>query len=124
VDFSQRDIQIAVGKQVIQRREAAGWTQAELGARLEARLGRTWPRQAVSAAEKGRRAFTAAELFAIADALGCGVPDLLRVDPSVQPLDIARVRLESALVEVRQAQASLSRREADLLAQLTKLGPS
>lgn len=59
-------IEEVIGERVREAREAAGWTQQELGGRLERYLGRTWSRQAVSAAEKGDRAFTAAELIAFA----------------------------------------------------------
>lgn len=44
-------------------------TQEQLGQAIGELLGKPWPRQTVSSAEAGRRAFTAAELVAIARAL-------------------------------------------------------
>jgi hypothetical protein len=59
-----------------------------VGEELGHYLGRPWPRQAVSAAEKGRRSFTAAELVALAAVLGRSVESLL-----VPPEDVKAVRL-------------------------------
>lgn len=58
-------IEEIVGHNVREAREAAGLTQEELGKKLENLLGREWPRQTVSAAEKGGRSFTANEMLAI-----------------------------------------------------------
>lgn len=58
-------IQEVVGERVRERREVLGLTQQQLGERLAPHLGRTWSRQAVSAAEKGGRDFAAAELVAL-----------------------------------------------------------
>jgi 8-oxo-dGTP diphosphatase len=44
-------------------------SQADLGRKLGGLLGKPWSRQTVSAAEQGRRAFTGAELFALASVL-------------------------------------------------------
>jgi hypothetical protein len=44
-----------------------GLLQAELGKDLGEYLGKTWPRHAVWAAERGQRAFTAAELRALVE---------------------------------------------------------
>jgi hypothetical protein len=43
-------------------------------------LGKPWSRQAVHQAERGRRAFTAAELAAVALALDTSIPALFRTD--------------------------------------------
>jgi 8-oxo-dGTP diphosphatase len=75
-------VEEVVGGQVRERREALGLTQEQLGRQLEPLLGRPWSRQAVSAAEKGDRAFGAAELVALAAVLHATVGDLLR--PPVQ----------------------------------------
>lgn len=53
-------------------------SQAELGKRLGAYLTKDWPRQSVSHAEAGNRAFTAVEILALARVLGVSVEDLLR----------------------------------------------
>ncbi|WP_454115481.1 hypothetical protein [Microbacterium lacticum] len=47
-------------------------------------LGTEVPRQTVWAAEKGERDFRAAELIALAAALGTTIPELLRTDDDVQ----------------------------------------
>jgi transcriptional regulator with XRE-family HTH domain len=66
-----------VGQRIRAQRERLGLTQDQLGRRLGDKLGRSWSRQAVSAAEKGDRAFTAAELLAIAFTLQVSVGHLL-----------------------------------------------
>lgn len=58
-------IEEIVGRNVREAREAAGLTQEELGKQIENLLGREWPRQTVSIAEKGGRSFTASELLAL-----------------------------------------------------------
>lgn len=59
-------IEEVVGRRVAELRDTTEMSQQELGRRLGELLGRPWSRQAVSAAEKGRRAFTAAEILALA----------------------------------------------------------
>jgi transcriptional regulator with XRE-family HTH domain len=71
-------IEDVIAHWITKGREETGMTQAQLGERLGELLGKPWPKQAVSAAEKGRRAFTAAELVAFAVALGCNVENLLQ----------------------------------------------
>lgn len=66
-----------VGQRIRAQRGRLGLTQDQLGQRLGNKLGRSWSRQAVSAAEKGDRAFTAAELLAIAFTLEVSVGHLL-----------------------------------------------
>lgn len=58
-----------VGQRITQIRDRVGLTQQQLGEAIGELLGRPWPRQTVSAAEKGKRSFTAAELVAIAQVL-------------------------------------------------------
>jgi transcriptional regulator with XRE-family HTH domain len=70
-------IEAVIGEQVTRAREDVGLSQAELGSELGRLLGKPWPRQAVSQAEKGRRSFNAAELVAFAAALGRSVESLL-----------------------------------------------
>ena len=79
-------IELAVGNRIRELRESQGLSQAQLGERLQ----KPWPRQAVSAAEQGRRAFTVAELSGLSAALGVGIADLVgEVDgqPSVDFID-------------------------------------
>lgn len=59
-------VEEAVGARVREVREAKGMTQEQLGELLGMLLGKPWTRQSVYLAEKGQRAFTAAELLAIA----------------------------------------------------------
>ncbi|MGW5333623.1 helix-turn-helix transcriptional regulator [Streptomyces bauhiniae] len=66
-----------IGSQIADRRASVGMSQAELGEGLGRYLERAWSRQAVHSAEKGKRAFTAAELVAFALVLDAEVPDLM-----------------------------------------------
>jgi transcriptional regulator with XRE-family HTH domain len=81
-------IEEVIGENVRARREAMQMSQTELGRELQGHLPKAWERQAVSSAEKGRRAFTAAELLALARVLDCGVVDLLEARSLVQ-IDVA-----------------------------------
>jgi len=75
-------IEVAIGANLARLREGQGLSQAQLGTSLGAYLDKPWSRQAVSGAEKGRRAFTAAELIAMALALDVSIDFLLMpVDP-------------------------------------------
>lgn len=71
-----------IGKQIRAIRESQGMTQEDLGVLLGSWLKQPWPRQAVSGAERGERAFTSAELLAIAHVLQTWVGAL--VTPSVE----------------------------------------
>jgi transcriptional regulator with XRE-family HTH domain len=70
-------IEQVIGLRMYHRREELGLTQEQVGQAVGDLLGKAWSRQAVSAAEKGNRAFTAAELLAIAWALRTTVSWLL-----------------------------------------------
>ncbi|MGY5069386.1 helix-turn-helix domain-containing protein [Streptomyces griseus] len=70
-------IEEAIGANLARLREEAGLSQAQLGNALGSYLEKPWSRQAVSGAEKGRRAFTAAELIALALSLGVSLDFLL-----------------------------------------------
>lgn len=72
-------IEEVVGQRLREAREERGLTQEELGQRLAALLGKSWPRQTVSIAERGHRAFTALELLAFSVVLGVEVADLFRL---------------------------------------------
>jgi transcriptional regulator with XRE-family HTH domain len=71
-----------VGHNIRDRRQALGWTQAELAGHLEGLIGRLWFPQAVSAAEAGQRDFTAEELFCLARALRLPGVDALFAPPA------------------------------------------
>jgi transcriptional regulator with XRE-family HTH domain len=69
-------VEEVVGARVRDIRDSQGMTQAQLGQAIGELLGKPWPRQTVSLAEQGGRAFTAVELVAIARALGVYVGHL------------------------------------------------
>jgi transcriptional regulator with XRE-family HTH domain len=69
-------VEEVVGRRMREIRDGKGMTQEQLGQAIGELLGKPWPRQTVSAAEAGRRAFTAVELVVIARALGVYVGHL------------------------------------------------
>ena len=73
-------IETAIGRQISRLREARQMSLTQLGQALGAYLGKPWSRQAVHQAERGRRAFTAAEMAALALALDTSVPALFLAD--------------------------------------------
>lgn len=81
-------IEDVIGQRIREVREINDVTQGQLGERLGELLGREWSRQAVSTAEKGGRAFTAAELVAIAHALGTTVPRLMTPAVDVRAIEL------------------------------------
>jgi len=73
-------IETAIGKRIAHFREARQLSLTQLGEAMGRYLGKPWSRQAVHQAERGRRAFTAAELAALALALDTSVPALFLAD--------------------------------------------
>jgi DNA-binding transcriptional ArsR family regulator/transcriptional regulator with XRE-family HTH domain len=73
-------IEAAIGGQISRLREARQMSLTQLGQALGTYLGKPWSRQAVHQAERGRRAFTAAEMAALALALDTSVPALFLAD--------------------------------------------
>jgi transcriptional regulator with XRE-family HTH domain len=69
-------VEAAIGQQIARLREARQMSLTQLGQAMGRYLGRPWSRQAVHQAERGRRAFTAAELAAVALALDTSIPAL------------------------------------------------
>ena len=69
-------IETAIGRQIARFREARQMSLTQLGEAMGKYLGKPWSRQAVHQAERGRRAFTAAEMAALALALNTSVPAL------------------------------------------------
>jgi transcriptional regulator with XRE-family HTH domain len=65
-------------------REARQMSLTQLGEALGKYLDRPWSRQAVHQAERGRRAFTAAEMAAFALALDTSVPALFLADGQIE----------------------------------------
>jgi transcriptional regulator with XRE-family HTH domain len=71
-------VEEAVGRQVARLRVQRQLSLADLGEALGRYLGKPWSRQAVHQAERGQRAFTAAELTALALVLDTSLPALFR----------------------------------------------
>lgn len=82
-------IENVVGYWLTEFREQSGRSQTAIGVELGKHLDKPWPRQAVSAAENGRRAFTAAELVAFAVVLDCSVADLVTPPPNVASIELS-----------------------------------
>ena len=87
-------VETAIGKQIARFRETRQMSLTQLGEALGQYLDKPWSRQAVHQAERGRRAFTAAELTAIALALGTSVPALFLADGEPVELPGATVSAE------------------------------
>lgn len=109
-------VEDVIGQWITRGREDAGITQAELGEQLGKYLGRPWPRQAVSAAEKGRRAFSAAELVAFAAVLGTSVASLLEPPPGTAAITLA----EGPPIDVRYLHGMTKHTADDDLAALLR----
>lgn len=77
-----------VGRRVAKLREAKDMSQAELGQLLGDYLGKPWQRQAVWSAEQGKRALTAAELFALSYILRTPIGELFRPPPEVESFEL------------------------------------
>src|SRR5215472_9750508 len=73
-------VEVAIGKQIARLREMRHMSLTELGEAVGRYLDRSWSSQAVQQDERGRRAFTAAELAAFALALDTSVPALFLAD--------------------------------------------
>jgi transcriptional regulator with XRE-family HTH domain len=73
-------VEAAIGQRIARLRESRQMSLTQLGEALGQYLGRPWSRQAVHQAERGRRAFTAAELAALALVLDTSLPALFLTD--------------------------------------------
>jgi len=87
-------IETAIGQQIARFREARRMSLTQLGEAMGKYLDKPWSRQAVHQAERGRRAFTAAELAALALALDTSVPALFLADAAPIELPGAAVSAE------------------------------
>lgn len=72
-------VEEVVGRRIREAREARGLSQEEFGGLLATHLAKPWARQAMSAAEKGQRSFSAVELLAISVVIGCDIAALFRM---------------------------------------------
>jgi transcriptional regulator with XRE-family HTH domain len=77
-------IEVAIGKQIARFREARQMSLTQLGEAIGKYLDKPWSRQAVHQAERGRRAFTAAEMAALALALETSIPALFLTDAHIE----------------------------------------
>jgi transcriptional regulator with XRE-family HTH domain len=93
-------IEAAIGQRIARLRESRQMSLTQLGETLGQYLGKPWSRQAVHQAERGRRAFTAAELAALALALDTSVPALFLTDAE-------RVELPGKIVSAQDYQGIL-----------------
>ena len=87
-------VEAAIGNQIARLRETRQMSLTQLGEALGQYLDRPWSRQAVHQAERGRRAFTAAELAAFALALDTSVPALFLADADQLELPGATISAE------------------------------
>lgn len=76
-------IEQVIGENIKKRRAELGMSQAEFGREVGVYFGTDWPAQTVSAAEKGRRQFIAAEVMVLSRILHCRVQELFTPDPPV-----------------------------------------
>ena len=82
-------IETAIGQQIARFREARQMSLTQLGEALGKYLDKPWSRQAVHQAERGRRAFTAAEMAALALVLDTSVPALFLADTAAtSPIEL------------------------------------
>jgi transcriptional regulator with XRE-family HTH domain len=87
-------VEAAIGQQIARLREARQMSLTQLGQAMGRYLGKPWTRQAVHQAERGRRAFTAAELAAVALALDTSIPALFLASSGPVELPGATVSAE------------------------------
>ncbi|MEO3891362.1 helix-turn-helix domain-containing protein [Nonomuraea sp. B5E05] len=97
-------VEEAIGLQIAHLRAERRMSLTELGEALGRYLDRPWSRQAVHQAERGQRAFTAAELTALALALDTSVPALFRAEDD-------RIELPGGAVSPEEYRGILLNRE-------------
>ncbi|TDD01123.1 helix-turn-helix domain-containing protein [Nonomuraea deserti] len=97
-------VEEAIGLQIARLRAERRMSLTELGEALGRYLDRPWSRQAVHQAERGQRAFTAAELTALALALDTSVPALFRAEDD-------RIELPGGAVSPEEYRGILLNRE-------------
>src|SRR5580698_2766634 len=79
-------IETAIGQQIARLREARQMSLTQLGEAMGKYLDKPWSRQAVHQAERGRRAFTAAEMAALALALDTSIPAMFHAE--AEPIEL------------------------------------
>lgn len=114
-------VEEVVGRRIREAREARGMSQDDFGQLLAVLLGKPWSRQAMSAAEKGQRSFTATEVLAFSVVIGCEIADLFRLpgdlDAVAMPSGSALTRdqLDQATETGRPSVAALRAALADMV---------
>ncbi len=89
-----------VGQNMARLRGARGWSQPELGRQIgELLKSKPWSRQAVSNAENGQRAFTVADLVAIACVLETSPAALLTLPPTVTTVEVGDATIRRDYLE-------------------------
>ena len=79
-------VEAVIGQQIARLRGVRQMSLTQLGQAMGRYLDKPWSRQAVHQAERGRRAFTAAELTAVALALDTSIPALFLAD--TEPIEL------------------------------------
>jgi transcriptional regulator with XRE-family HTH domain len=116
-----------IGANIAERRSFMELSQTELGEALGQYLEKPWSRQAVHTAEKGRRAFTAAELIALALVLEVELPELLAPpmkarDEEVElPRGSVNARELSGIVSPETPEAWERRANMEMVAHITPM---
>ncbi|MDJ0027481.1 helix-turn-helix transcriptional regulator [Gordonia alkanivorans] len=103
--------------------DGARVSQSEFGRRLGELLGKDWSRQAVWMAESGNRAFTAAELVAIAHVLNVPVGQLFDPPPHTSVVDLPTAQLpasELAFERISEFPEALQRKAIELYAEISQ----
>lgn len=83
-----------VASRIRHHRQQLAISQQELGAKVGDYLDGQWSRQAVSAAEKGRRAFAITEVVAFAAALDTSVRELLMPVPRTHQIELPSLTVD------------------------------
>lgn len=101
------------GKRVASLRAQAGLNQTELAARLSDALGKKMDPTTVTRMERGTRPTSVTEIYALVEALGVGIRDLLPSEQPVQHVVLqlgGRLRsLDNELSEARTTVGSIQR---------------
>jgi hypothetical protein len=82
-----------IGLRIRERREELKMGALEFGSKLGELLGKPWPRQAVSAAELGKRSLGAAEMVAVSHVLRTTVSQLF-----TPPAEVTEITMPSGVV--------------------------
>jgi hypothetical protein len=102
-------------------------SQEDFGQLLAVLLGKPWPRQAISSAEKGQRLFSATELLAFSVVIGCEIGDLVRLPADLEAVEmpsganLTREQIQQATEAGKPTVQELRRALQDMVATATAL---